>query len=240
MMRRMLFALAIAFACPALAVAQEIGSAPPPRFTVSPFLGYAFSYTQKGTVILTDKDGSYSAGYERHVGGGMMPGVAVEYRAPGRFGASAALAYNHRGDESLSTDYVDVAPLYSPGAAMWFARAAVTMELKDDDDMRLHQPQGQLSLGPALVREVPDARTGRLSYNAFAVNGAATAELPLPWKGFSFRASFEDYMAYLPKGDVGVQLASDLFVQTGRPFAADLGGGATHLYVIQGEVAYHF
>jgi len=239
MKRRMLVALAIALSCPVVAVAQEEPS-PPARLTIMPFLGYAFTYTQKGTVHFTDVRGTYAADYERQVEGGVMPGVDVELRAPGRFGLSAALAYNHRGNETLSTDFVDVAPLYSSGAAMWFLRGAVTMELREDSDMRLAQPTAELRVGPAILRESPDAYTGRSAYNALAINAGASAELPLPWKGFAARGTFEDYMAFLPTGDVGVQLGMDVSTQIGRPVAAQLSGGATHLYVAQVGVAYHF
>jgi len=240
MKRRMLVALAIALSCPAVAVAQEEQPAPPSRLTIMPFLGYAFTYTQTGTVHFTDVTGTYVADYQREVQGGMMPGVDVELRTPGHFGLSAALAYNHRGNESLSTDFIDVAPLYSSGSAMWFLRGAVTMELREDNDMRLAAPTAELRVGPALVREIPDAYTGRSAANALALNAAATAELPLPWKGFAARGTFEDYMTYLPKGDVAVQLGMDVGSQVGRPVAAQLSGGATHLYVAQVGVAYHF
>ncbi len=240
MKRRMLVALAIALACPALAAAQE-EPAPPSRLTISPFLGYAFTYTQKGTVRFTDQSGSSAAAdYERQVKGGVMPGVELEFRAPGRLGFSAAVAYNKRGQESLSTDFVDVAPMYSNGGKMWFMRGAVTMDLLDDDDMRLTRPRGQIRVGPAMVHEVPDAATGRAAYNAVAINGAASGELPLPWKGLGVRGTFEDYMAYLPKGDVGAQLAADANLQTGGNFSAELSGGATHIYVVQVGLAYHF
>ena len=241
MKRRMLIALAAALVCPTLSVAQERAVSPQPRFTISPFLGYAFSYTQRGTVRFVDSQGVYAADYVRQVKGGWMPGVSAEYRLPGRFGASASAAYNHRGDESLSTNFIDVAPLYSSGGSMWFLRGAVTMDLKEDDaDLRITQPTGRVSLGPALVREVPDAKTGRPATNAFALNGAATAELPLPWKGFAFRATFEDYMAFLPRGDLGVQLGADLTSQVGHAFGAELSGGATNLYVLQAGLSYNF
>ncbi len=239
MKRRMLVALAM-LAVPAYATAQDRAAPPPSRVTISPFLGYAFTYTQRGTVQLTDVKGSYTANYQRQVDGGVMPGVSVEVRAAGRFGFSATAAYNHRGNETLTTDFVDVAPLYSSGGKMWFLRGAVTMDLLDDDDMRIRPARGQLALGPAMVREIPDASTGRAAYNALAINGAATGELPLPWKGFSVRGTFEDYMSYLPKGDVGLQLSADMFQQTGRPYSAQLSSGPTHLYVIEAALAYRF
>ncbi len=239
MKRRMLVALAIALTCPAVAVAQE-EPAPPSRLTITPFLGYAFAYTQKGTVEFTDVKGSYTANYQRQVQGGMMPGVDVELRAPGRFGLSAGLAYNRRGDESLSTDFVDLAPMYSSGSTMWFLRGAVTMELMEDSDMRLAQPKAEVRVGPTMVREIPDAFTGRPATNAWGINAAATAELPLPWKGFAARGTFEDCVAYLPKGDVGVQLGMDVSSQIGRPMVAQLSGGPTHLYAVQLGLAYHF
>ncbi len=242
MTRRMLIALAAALACPAVVAAQEYAAPPQPHFTIAPFLGYAFTYTQRGTVRFTDAQGTYAADYDRQVQGGWMPGAMVEYHLPGRFGLSAAVAYNKRGEESFTTDFIDVAPLYSTGTKMWFLRGAITMDLAehDADDLRIIHPSAHLSVGPALVREVPDAASGRPASNAFALNGAAEAELPLPWKGFGVRASFEDYMSYLPRGDIAIQLGADLTSQVGHAFAAELSGGATHLYVMRAGLAYHF
>ncbi len=238
MKRRMVIALAAALACPIAVAAQE--PATQPRFTISPFLGYAFTYTQHGTVTFTDAQGNYTADYTREVEGGWMPGVEAEYHLPGRFGVSAAIAYNRRGDESFNTDFVDVSPLSSHGSKMYFLRAALTLDLRESEDMRVTHPTAHLSVGPAIVREVPDAVTGRPSYNAFAMNGAANAEMPLPWKGFSVRASLEDYMAYLPRGDLAVQLATNLSSQLNAAYAADLTGGPTHLYVLRAGLSYHF
>ncbi len=243
MKRRMLIALAAALACPAVVAAQEQAAPPQSRFTIAPFLGYAFSYTQRGTVRFTDAQGTYAADYDRQVEGGWMPGAQVEYHLPGRFGISAAVAYNKRGEETFSTDFIDVAPLYSTGTKMWFLRGAITMDLAEpggSDDLRIRHPTASLSVGPALVREVPEAASGRPATNAFALNAAASAELPLPWKGFGVRASVEDYMSYLPRSDIAVQLGADLTSQVGHAYAADLSGGATHLYVLRAGLAYHF
>ncbi len=242
MKRRILVLLAaVLVVAPASLAAQRAFGEDQPHFTISPYFGYAFAYNQHGTVRFRDASGVYTATYRREVQGGVMPGVAVEYHAPGRFGLSAAGGYNRRGDETLSTDYVDVAPLTSPGSTMWFVRGALTMDLREGpDDLRLARSNAHLALGPAMVREVPDAATGRLPYNAFAVNGAASAEFPLPWKGLAFRGSFDDYMAFLPMADVGLQLAANVSNQIGRPFLADLSGGTTHIFVLQAGLSYHF
>ncbi len=239
MKRRMVIALAAALACP-IAVAAQVPAAQKPYFTISPVLGYAFTYMQNGTVTFTDAQGNYTADYRRQVDGGWMPGVEAEYHLPGRFGVSAAIAYNRRGDESFSTDFVDVSPLSGKGSKMYFLRAALTMDLREGDDMRVTHPTAHLSVGPAVVREVPPLTTGRPAYNAFALNGAANAEMPLPWKGFAVRASLEDYMAYLPRGDLAVELATNLSSQTNGAFAAELTGGPTHMYVLRAGLSYHF
>ncbi len=239
MKRRMVIALAAALACP-IAVAAQEPAAQQPHFTISPFLGYAFTYTQHGTVTFTDAQGNYVADYRRQVEGGWMPGVEAAYHLPGRFGVSAAVAYNKRGEESFSTDIVD-ASLTAKDAKMYFLRAALTLDLREPEPgMQIAHPLAHLSVGPAIVREVPPATTGRPAYNAFAVNAAANAEMPLPWKGFAVRAAFEDYMAYLPRGDLAVQLASSVSSQTSGAYAADLTGGATHLYVLRAGLSYRF
>ncbi len=241
MRRRIAVALAAALALPVVASAQDIAPPPQQRFTISPFLGYAFTYHQKGTVRFTDPKGTSVADYVRDVGGGVMPGISVEYQATHRFGFSAAGAYSRRGEESLSTDFVEVAPLFSPGGSLWFARAAVTLDLyESDDDVRMFKPTAQVSVGPALVREVPAVETGRLASNSFAVHAAVAAELPLPWKGFSFRGAFEDYMTYLPSAEVAIQLGTDVSQQLGQAYGAELSGGATHLYVVRAGLSYHF
>jgi hypothetical protein len=240
MRRPFVLALAAALALPAAARAQFADAPTPQRFTISPFLGYAFTYTQKGTVHLTDTHGTNAADYQRQVGGGIMPGVSVEYRMPGRFGAAATVAYNKRGGETLATNYVDVPVLSSPGGSMWFARGSLTMQLYDNSDMQLHQSTAQVSVGPALVRDVPASASGRPAINAFAVSAAANAELPLPWKGFSFRAAVEDYVAFLSRADLSVQLGSDISANSGQAVAADLSGGATHLYAIRAGLSYRF
>lgn len=239
MRRRIAAVLAAALACPAFVGAQEAAPAAP-RFTISPFLGYAFAYNQSGTVRFIDTKGTYAAQFKRQVAGGIMPGIALEARGFGRFGLSVAGAYNRRGDETLSTDFVEVAPMFSSGSDLWFARAAVTMDLAETDDLQLHKLTGRVSVGPALVREVPAVETGRLASNAFAINGSVVAEAPLPWNGFSFRGAFEDYMAYLPRADVAVQLGRDVSGQLGHAYGTELSGGATHLYVIRGGISYRF
>lgn len=241
MKRPIVWALAVALLVPALASAQDPFAPPPTRFTVSPFLGYAFGYTQRGTAHFTSAAGVGAADYERHVDGGMMPGIAVEYRMPGRFGANASFAYNKRGQETVSTDYVDLAPMYSNGSALWLIKAAATMELTESSpDLTLRHIEGQLSAGPALIREVPDATTGRPAVNSIGVNVAAAAEVPLPWKGFAFRGAFEDYIAGLPLTDVGVQLGTDVSGQAGQAISAELSRPTTHLYVIRAGLSYHF
>lgn len=242
MKRRIVWALAAALLVPALASAQDPTAPPPaPRFTVSPYLGYAFSFTQKGTVHVVSQGGTDAADYDRHVAGGVMPGIAMEYRLPGRFGVSGGVAYNKRGSERISTNYLDVAPLFSNGSALWLAKLAATMELADvDPDMRLHYAQAQLSAGPALVREVPDASTGRAAVNAMALNVAATAEMPLPWKGFSVRGAFEDYLVQMPMTDVSVQLAADMSGQFGQAIGAELSRPTVNLFVIRAGLSYRF
>jgi len=240
MKRRMVIALAAALACPTLAAAQERALPRQTGFAISPFLGYAFAYSQHGTVRFTDiQGGVYRATYNRRVDGGVMPGLALEYQ-PGRFGFSAAAAYNRRGEETLATDFADVLPLYSPGGSMWFFRGTLTIDLREaEDDLRIAHPTARLSLGPAMVRDVPDTATGRAPRNAFAVSGAASAELPL-LKGLGLRGSFEDYVAFLPLADVGVQLGENVSGQFGQPFAADLRGGVAHLFVVRAALSYHF
>lgn len=240
MKRQFVLALAALFVPPTLAAAQQ-ASAPARRFTVSPFLGYAFTYTQKGTVRLTSATGSSTGQYERQVKGGVMPGIIVDYDLPGRFGASAALAYNKRGEESVSLDYVDVAPLYNPGSALWFARAALTMDLLENDpDVQIHHPLAQLFAGPAFVREVPSSVTGRLSTNAVGLNLGALVELPLPWEGFSFQGAFEDYMTRLSNAEVAVQLGTDVSGQLSQIYQADLSHGITHMYAVRAGLSYRF
>ncbi len=240
MKRRMVIALAAALACP-IAVAAQERAAERSHFTISPFLGYAFAYQQRGTATFTDAQGSYASEYTREVEGGWMPGVEADYRLPGRFGLSAAVAYNKRGEESFNTDFVDVASLFSKGSKMYFLRGAVTMDLRDSEPgMQITHPEAHLAVGPALVREVPDVSTGRPASNSFALNGAANAALPLPWKGFAVRVVLEDYMTYLPRGDIAVQLATDLSGQVGSAYAAELTGGATHLYVLRAGLSYSF
>lgn len=243
MKRPIVWALAAALLVPALASAQDPTAPPPPaaRYTVSPFLGYAFGFTQKGTVHVVSQGGSDAADYNRHVGGGMMPGISFEYRLPGRFGAAAAVAYSKRGQERISTNYLDVAPLHSNGSTLWLAKVAATLELADvDPDMRLHYATAQLSAGPALLREVPDGTTGRAAVNSVALNVAATGEMPLPWKGFSVRGAFEDYIAQMPMTDVSVQLAADMTGQFGQAISADLSRPTVSLFVIRAGLSYRF
>jgi hypothetical protein len=241
MRRRIAVALAAALALPVVASAQDIAPPPQQRFTISPFLGYAFNFHQKGTVRFTDSKGTYVANYVRDVAGGTVPGVSVEYKATNRFGVQVAGAYNRRGEESLSTDFVELAPLFSPGGTFWFARAAVSMDFYEgDDDVRLFKPSAQVSVGPALVREVPALASGRLASNSFAVHAAASGELPLPWKGFSVRGAFEDYMSYLPHTEVAFQLGTDVSQQLGQLYAAELSSGPTHMYMVRAGISYRF
>ncbi len=242
MKRQIVWALAAVLLAPALASAQDPAApASTLGLTISPFLGYAFSYTQKGVVHVLSQGGTDAADYERRVDGGMMPGITVEYRLPGHFGAAATLAYNKRGQESLSTNYLDVAPLYSNGSRLWFAKAALTMDFAQaEPDMRLHSATAQLSAGPALVREVPSGSTGREAVNAFAFNAAATAELPLPWKGFTVRGAFEDYMTWLPMTGVSAQLAMDMSDKFNQAINAELSRPTTHMYVVRAGLSYRF
>lgn len=243
MKRPIVWALAAALLVPALASAQDptAPSPPSPRYNVSPFLGYAFGYTQKGTVHVVSEGGSDAADYSRKVGGGIAPGIAFEYRLPGRFGAAAAVAYNKRGQERISTNYLDVAPLYSNGSTLWLMKLAATMELADvDPDLRLHYAQAQLSAGPALLREVPNSTTGRAAVNTVAFNVAATGEVPLPWKGFSVRGAFEDYIAQMPMTDVSVQLAADMSGQFGQAISAELSRPTVQIIVIRAGLSYRF
>ncbi len=238
MKRRMVIALAAALACPLAVAAQERPSTLG-HIKVSPFLGYAFAYTQSGTVTFTDAMGNYEGQYKRVVEGGWMPGAEVEIHFPGRFGLSGAVAYNKRGEETLRTELVDV-PIASHGSKMYFARAALTLDLRESDPgMQVTHPYAHLSVGPAILREEPDALTGRSPYNAFAMNGAANAEMPLPWKGFAVRVALEDYMAYLPRGDVAMALATSLSTQSAGNFAAEVTGGPTHLYVLRAGLTFH-
>ena len=244
MKRQIVLALAALLVLPALALSQET-SAPARRLTVSPFLGYAFSYAQKGTARLTvfDQSGSQTAigEYDRQVTGGIMPGVAVDYDLPGRWGASAAFAYNQRGDESVSLDYYDVAPLFTAGSALWLVRAAATMDLlQEESDLQIHHPVAQLYFGPAFMREVPAGGAGRPARNVLGLNGGANIELALPWKGFSARGTFEDYMSHGSNDNVAVQLGSDLSTQTGLTTVAQMTHGLTNMYVVRAGLSYTF
>ncbi len=244
MKRPYVLALAASLVLPAFAVAQE-ARAPARRLTVSPFLGYAFTTTQKGTARVTvyspTATNSNTGAYERQVKGGVMPGLVVDYDLPGRFGASAAFAYNKRGDETVSLDFYDVSPMYTAGSTLWLVRAAATMDLlQQDTDLQIHHPDAQLFAGPVYVREVPDAVTGRPATNAFGLNAGANVDMALPWKGFSVRGTLEDYMTHASMSGVATQLGTDLSTQTSYATEAVMTHGISHMYVARVGLTYTF
>ncbi len=246
MKRQIVLALAALFALPAFALSQE-ASAPARRITVSPFLGYGFSYTQKGTTRLTEflpgppaTTRSDVGPYERQVKGGVMVGLTADYDLRGPFGASVAFAYNKRGDETVSLDYYDVAPMYTAGSALWMARAAATMDLiQENTDLQIHHPTAQLFFGPAFMREVPAAGT-RPARNVLGLNGGANIELALPWKGYTVRGTFEDYMSHGSNDAVAVQLGSDLTSQGPNLTEAQMTHGLTNMYAVRIGLTYTF
>ncbi len=240
MKRQIVLALAALLVLPALALSQET-SAPAKRFTVSPFLGYAFTYTQKGAVGLSSPTLALTGTYQREVKGGVMPGIALDYDLPGRFGASAAFAYNKRGTETVTLDDPNMAPMYNPGETLWFVRAAVTMDLlQSDPDLQIHHPLGRLFAGPAFVREVPASVTGRSSANAIGLNLGAIVELPLPWEGFSVQGAFEDYMSHISNAGVATQLGSQYTFDRAELVTADMTHGLTNMYAIRAGLSYKF
>lgn len=249
MTRRIVLALAAALALPTFSAAQEPASkSPATRVTVSPFLGYAFAFEQKGTVDISGLDSnlrhvSYSGSYSRRVAGGMMPGLIVDVRLPGRFGASFAGAYNKRGTETLSTQFVELPPLEEPGETFWFTRAALTMELTDEgEDLRVYHPTAQISVGPAFIRTVPASvsSANRTTTNTVGLNAAANMELPTAWKGLSVRAAMEDYVADLPNDGAALDLGTDINGKIDGTYYATLTRRMTHMFAIRLGLAYRF
>jgi len=134
-----------------------------------------------------------------------------------------------------------VAPLFTAGSALWLVRAAATMDLlQEESDLQIHHPVAQLYFGPAFMREVPAGGAGRPARNVLGLNGGANIELALPWKGFSARGTFEDYMSHGSNDNVAVQLGSDLSTQTGLTTVAQMTHGLTNMYVVRAGLSYTF
>ena len=72
------------------------------------------------------------------------------------------------------------------------------------------------------------------------LSGGANVELALPWKGFSARGTFEDYMSHGSNDNVAVQLGSDLSTQTGLTTVAQMTHGVTNMYAVRIGLSYTF
>ena len=155
--------LALAF-FPALSSAQPLSSPSHglDRFQVMPFVGYAYVPTARGLLVLSEDSREmgpvHFGSSTRHV---VPVGATLEYRLTGTLALTGAAAYARRGDGSMvlgstfrvrleheGNDFIQVP---RGGGGLWMARAGLTLG-----------PPGfplRLTVGPALLREVPGTRT---------------------------------------------------------------------------------
>lgn len=243
--RPIAFAIGALALLPSLARAQEsvIDPPPPSRFTVTPFLGYGFGFTQNGTVQLRVDDASATADYQRQERGGVIVGVTGEARLRGPFRAVATLAVHPRGDVTTRTTFPNVEDRQEPGGTMYLGKLGLRMDFHETDPaMQQHRAAAALSLGPALVHESFDdpQDVGRGSTTRLAVNAGAVTELPLPWKNASFNATFEDYVLFLDDAAAASQMSQWVIRTTGTPAVAQVSAGAAHLFVARAGIAFRF
>lgn len=246
-MRSIVFALAAAALLPGIAAAQAV--APPlvdapaaPRFTFSPFIGYAFTSTQKGTVAARVRGQLGTADYERQIGGGVMAGATMEARVSKLFSVVGMAAVNPRGTVRTRTGFADLEDREQPGGTYWIARAGLQLGLRETDPgMQQHTAVGALSVSPAVIRQqASDAYDAIPSATRYGMNAAATVELPLPWKGFAVRAVAEDYMLFGDDPSASVQMSEWVTRKAGSPALAQISAGAVHLYAVRAGLSYHF
>ncbi|HET9982131.1 MAG TPA: hypothetical protein VFQ38_01025 [Longimicrobiales bacterium] len=243
--RPIAFAIGAMALLPSLARAQEsvVDPPPPSRFTVTPFLGYGFSYTQNGTVQLQVQTSSGTADYQRQERGGAIVGVTGGAHLRGPFSAVATLAVNPRGTVTTRTTFPAVEDRQEPGGTMYIGKLGLRMDFHETDaGMQQHRASAALSFGPALVHESLDdpQDVGRGSMTRLAVNAGAVAELPLPWKNASFSATVEDYVLFLDDAAAASQMSQWVIRKTGLPAVAQVSAGSAHLYVARAGVSFRF
>jgi hypothetical protein len=241
---------------PGIATAQFRQTEPPPRFALTPLVGYRLPYNATGELYLYNRDNTtlYMHSRERREGG-VLVGAEAELRLIGQLGVSASFLYAESVEYQVE-QYFEFEDEDGFADTRWsgafrspiyhYYKAGLMIHLSErTPDVQRRPITAALTIGPAIVREIqppdpvpPDYPQARQIHwdpiNHFAVNFGAHAVIPLGTPHVALRLGAEDYFTFWNEKELNRQSAQRF------GGIADWTYGRFHLATLHAGVSVRF
>ena len=188
------------FILPSSAGAQiDIGWGPTVRFT--PFLAISPGFTQVNEATIVNNDVAIDVrDIETRFNSGFGMGLNAEFRFWDALTIVGTGMWSSRADAIL-LDVNNSATYEIDGTNFWLIKAALALQLRESDDLKLSNGYGSVFVGPAILFDDPKSEpttpvAARKSTRQTALNIGAEGEIPFWNDRVAFMGAVEDYIIF--------------------------------------------
>ncbi len=200
MKMRAVLVATVVLALPGAAAAQiDIGWGPTVRLT--PFLAISPGFSQFAEATIVTNDVAVAVrDMETRFNSGFGMGLNAEFRFWDALTLVGTGMWSSRGD-AYFRDVDDGTTYEIDGTNFWVVKAALALQLREIDDLRLSNGYGSVFIGPALLTDDPKSEpttpeAARKSTRQTALNIGAEGEIPFWNDRVAFMGAVEDYIIF--------------------------------------------
>lgn len=177
----------------------DIGWGPTVRLT--PFLAISPAFTQRNEATIVSNNVAVGVrDVETHFNSGFGMGFNAEFRFWDALTLVGTGMWSSRADAFL-LDLGDSTTYEVDGTNFWLVKAALGLQLRESDDLRLSDGYASVFIGPAILMDDPKTEpttpaAARKATRQTALNIGAEGEIPFWNDRVAFMGAIEDYIIF--------------------------------------------